>query len=158
MTEKNSNKAFLYLIKLLSSRDYSEHKLREKLRTRQYPENEIEDAIKMVKDKNYLREDVYSEARIKAFMNKGYSQDFIRQKLNAERVKVEIPFIDSIYNEYHHSEDDQIKRLLEKKLRGKPIIDYNHETKLIRFVLSKGHDLSATKKILKQIKDELATS
>jgi regulatory protein len=148
-----SNKAYQTLIRLLSSRDYSEHKLREKLRNRNFPANEIDDAINEVKEKNYLKEEIYAEARAKAFMNKGYSQNFIKQKLNQEHVKVENEFIEEIYDDHKRSEDDQIKYLIDKKLRGKQLIDYDHEVKIIRFALSKGHQIGSIKKVLKEYKN-----
>lgn len=147
-----SNKAYLYLIKLLSSRDYSEHKLREKMREKKYPANEIDDAINDVKERGYLKEDLYAEARIKAFMNKGYSADYIRQKLNQEKVTVTEVEIYEIFEEHRITESDQIERLLQKKLR---VISpdkekaYNDRQKAIRYALTKGHKPSAVFSILK---------
>ncbi len=103
-----SNRAYTYLIKLLSSRDYSEHKLREKLREKKFPASDIEDAISSVKEHGYLKEDLYAEARIKAFMNKGYSADYIRQKLNQEKVTVTEVEIFEIFDEHRISENDKI--------------------------------------------------
>lgn len=147
------NKAYQTLIRLLSSRDYSEHKLREKLKERGYPADEIDEAIQEVKNKKYLREDLYAEARAKAFINKGYSQNYVRQKLGQEHVSVTKEFIDDIYQEHKYSEVDQVRELVQKKLRGKKIEDYNHEVKIIRFILSKGHEMGAIKKVLKEYKN-----
>ncbi len=148
-----SKKAYQTLIRLLSIRDYSEYKLREKLRERNFPANEIEDAINQVKEQNYLREDIYAEARAKAFMNKGYATNYIRQKLNQEHVTVSNEFISEIYDEHKYSEEDQIRELVQKKLRGKKIEDYNQEVKVIRFIPSKGHDMASIKKVLKEYKN-----
>lgn len=147
-----SSKAYLYLIRLLSSRDYSEYKLREKLREKQYPASEIDEAIEEIKAKNYLREDNYAEARAKAFMNKGYSPEFIKQKLAQEHVYVDEAFISAIYSENKNDSDYQVRALIEKKLRGKKLSDYEQEVKVIRFVLSKGHNIAAIKKVLKEYK------
>jgi regulatory protein len=147
-----SNKAYLTLIRLLSSKDYSEHKLREKLRNRDFPAAEIDEAIAQVKEKNYLKEEIYAEARAKAFMNKGYSKNYIRQKLGIEHVKVDQEFIQDIYTDHNKSEDDQIKYLIDKKLRGKTIDDYDQESKIIRFILSKGHNISEIKKAIREFK------
>ena len=61
MTNTTSNKAYMYLVKLLSSRDYSEYKLREKLREKKYPADEIESALNEIKSKGFLREEAYAE-------------------------------------------------------------------------------------------------
>jgi regulatory protein len=152
------SKAYLYLIRLLSSRDYSEFKLREKLREKQYPATEIDEAIAEIKAKNYLREDNYAEARAKAFMNKGYSPDYIKQKLAQEHVSVDEDFIQNIYSENRNDSDEQIRSLVEKKLRGRKLDSYEQEVKVIRFILSKGHQIGAIKKILKEYKTSYSQS
>ena len=146
-----SNKAYMYLVKLISSRDYSEHKLREKLKTRKFPANEIEDSINEIKNKGYLRENIYTESRVKAFMHKGYSPEYIRQKLALEHLTISTTEIEEVFIEHQTSQTDQIERLVRKKLQGKSDIDYDGENKILRFLISKGHDYSISKKILKTI-------
>jgi len=141
----------MYLVKLISSRDYSEHKLREKLKTRKFPANEIEDSINEIKNKGYLRENIYTESRVKAFMHKGYSPEYIRQKLALEHLTISTTEIEEVFIEHQTSQTDQIERLVRKKLQGKSDIDYDGENKILRFLISKGHDYSISKKILKTI-------
>ncbi len=147
-----SQQAYNYLIRLLSGRDYSEHKLREKLKLKKYPANEIDAAINEVKTKGYLREEAYSEARIKAFMNKGYSVNFIKQKLSQEKVQVSNDQITEVFDEYQESELDQIKKLLAKKLKNisqDKEEAFKEKQKAARFALSKGHNPGAVFKVLK---------
>ncbi len=146
-------KAYLTLIKLLSRRDYSEHKIREKLRTRGFLHEDIEAAIKTAKEKNYLREELYASARVKAFMNKGYSEDYIKRKLEQEEMNVADDFISDIYAENNRTEADQIRELIRKKAKNAAINDFDAEVKIIRFLLSKGHDLGMIKKELKEYKN-----
>lgn len=122
------------------------------MREKKYPADEINNVIEEIKAKGYLKEELYAEARIKAFMNKGYSADFIRQKLAQEKVTVTEIEIYEIFDEYHLTENDQIERLLKKKL--KEISEdkekaYNDRQKAIRFAISKGHRPSAVFKVLK---------
>jgi regulatory protein len=148
----SSKKAYSYLVRILSIRDFSEYKLREKLRERQYPADEIDEAISEVKAKNYLREDNYTEARIKAFMNKGYSPDFIQQKLKQEHLSVSDDVIQSVFEEYKITAELQIERLILKKMgchNRSDFADYEKQTKILRYLLSKGHELSQSRKILK---------
>ena len=147
----NSSRAYSYLIKILSARDYSEHRLREKMREKKYPANEIEEAINEIKTRGYLREDSYTEARIKAFMHKGYSPNYIQQKLAQEHLTVTISLIDEVFAEYHESVDAQIERLVRKKMHGKTEFDYDGMSKILRYLISKGHDYGAAKKSLQQI-------
>lgn len=145
----SSKKAYSYLIKILSSRDFSEYKLREKLKERNYPNNEIDEAISEVKSRNFLREDNYIEARVKAFMNKGYSPDYIQQKLYQEHLDITQELIESIFSEYNMSTESQIRHLAAKKIGFKTNLDYGDQNKILRYLLSKGHDLSQSRKILK---------
>ncbi len=144
-----TNKAYLTLIRLLSSRDYSEVKLRTKLKERKYSAEEIDEAIALVKSQNYLNESAYVEARIKAFMSKGCSPRYIQQKLLQEDLKVEINVIEGVFNEHQKETSSQIKNLIQKKLKG-PIKDYREKVKVIRFLMSKGHQLDEIQRELKQ--------
>ncbi len=147
-----SKQAYSYLVKLISARDYSEHKLREKLREKKFPANEIEDALNEIKSRGYLREEAYSEARIKAFMSKGYSVSYIKQKLQQEKLTVSEDQIQDIFQEHRETEEDQIRRLLGKKLKVIPEDKeeaYKEKQKAVRFALSKGHNPGRVFKILK---------
>lgn len=146
-----SQKAYMYLVKIITSRDYSEHKLREKLRERKYTADEIDSAINEIKSKGYLREEVYAEARVKAFMHKGYAPDYIRQKLAQEHVTITDEEIEAIFAEYRTSPEEQMDRLARKKMRGKTEFDYDGESKILRYLISKGHDFSSAKKVIKNV-------
>ena len=150
-----STRAYLYIVKLLSSRDYSEHKLREKLKEKQYPANDIDNALNEVKAKGYLKEELYVEARIKGFMHKGYSANYIRQKMGQEHLTVTNDDIKEIFEDNLISEEKQIERLARKKLRSKTEIDFDLEGKILRFLISKGHDFGLSKKVIKTLKEEL---
>lgn len=150
-----STRAYLYVVKLLSSRDYSEHKLREKLKEKNYPANDIDDALNEVKTKGYLKEEAYTEARIKGFMRKGYSPNYIRQKMGQEHLTVTTDEVKEIFVEHRVNEEEQIEQLARKKLGQKTEIDFALEGKILRFLISKGHDFGLCKKVLKDIKERL---
>ena len=146
-----SSRAYSYLVKIISSRDYSEHKLREKLREKKFPPEDCESALSEIKARGYLREDAYTEARIKGFMNKGYSVSYVRQKLKQEHLTVTDEQIQEVFGEHRTSEEDQIERLAQKKMGTKSGLDFAEQGKILRFLLSKGHDYSKSKKILKSL-------
>ncbi len=146
-----NSKAYFYLVKILSARDYSEHKLREKLKERQYPANEIDDVIAEIKAKGYLKEDLYTEARIKGFMLKGYSPSYIRQKLEQEHLTVTEDVITNVFSEYSMTVEEQIDRLVRKKIPKNESIEFEEESKILRYLISKGHDYGASKKIMNSI-------
>jgi regulatory protein len=150
-TEKSNKEAYSYIVKLLSSREYSEHKLREKLKTKKFPANEIDDAITEIKAKGYLREEVYTEGRVRGLMNKAYSVNYIRQKMAQEHLNVSEEEIQEIFNENDISEEEQIERLVRKKLGTKTNLDFVQQGKILRYLISKGHDFSTSKKVLKTV-------
>lgn len=145
----STKEAYSYIVKLLSSREYSEHKLREKLRTKKFPANEIDDALTEIKAKGYLREEVYTESRVRGLMNKAYSPNYIRQKLAQEKLTVSEEEIQEIFQENHVSEEEQIERLVKKKVGSKTNLDFDQQGKILRYLISKGHDFSTSKKVLK---------
>jgi regulatory protein len=151
------NKAYLYLVKIISGRDYSEHKLREKLSTKKYSANEIESAICEIKNRGFLREEIFAEARVKGFMERGYSPDYIRQRLAQEHLTVTDEEIEAVFTEHGLTTEDQIDRLVRKKIQGKTDFDYAGESKILRYLLSKGHDFGDSKKVLKSIIGEVAS-
>lgn len=110
-----STKAYSYIIKLLSARDYSEFKLREKLKQKNFPANEIENALNEVKVRGYLREEVYNEARIRSFMNKSYSPSYIKQRLNQEHIDVNVEQIEDFFKDQDVNTQKQIELLVRKK-------------------------------------------
>ncbi len=151
----SNSKAYFYLVKILSARDYSEHKLREKLKERNYPANEIDEVIGEIKSKGYLKENLYAEARIKGFMQKGYPPNYIRQKLEQEHLNVSEEAISDVFSEYKVSVDEQIDRLVRKKMPKSESLDFDDESKILRYLISKGHDYGESKKIMKRIINEL---
>ncbi len=152
MENEKSKEAYSYLIKLLTKRDYSEYKLKQKLRERGFSAEDTESAIQKVKDKDYLKEENYTEARVKGLMHKGMSPSYIQQKLREEKIELEINSIIDIFTEYDYCTERQIKYLAEKKLRFKTITDkYKTRDKVLSFVLGKGHEFSESKSIIENI-------
>lgn len=146
-------RAYSYTVKLLTGRDYSEKKLREKLILKKYPRNVIDDVLGEIKERGFLREESYVEARIKAFMNKGYSKRYILQKISQEAEQIDPDTIDEIFLEYRTTEEDQIIRLVQKKIPKALPSEFEEKKKIfqkiLRFVVSKGHNPSNAFKFIK---------
>ena len=127
------------------------------MRTRKHPADEIDNAINEIKARGYLREAVYAETRVIGFMYKGYSPDYIRQKLAQEHLTVTNEEIENIFSEHRTSSEDQIEQLVRKKMRNKSNLDYEEENKILRYLISKGHDFDISKKVIKSIAQEVAS-
>jgi regulatory protein len=146
-------RAYSYTVKLLTGRDYSEKKLKEKLYQKKVSKDIIEKVLGEIKEKGFLREESYAEARIKAFMNKGYAKKYILQKISLEAQGVELETIDEIFAEYRMTEEEQVHKLVYKKRPENLPSEFEDKRKLfqkiLRFVVSKGHSPSLA---FKQIK------
>ncbi|MCK5884738.1 MAG: RecX family transcriptional regulator [Bacteriovoracaceae bacterium] len=155
--DKETKKAYSYLIRLISKRDYSRYKLEQKLRERGHSHQAIDESIAEIISLNYLREDNYIEARIKGFMHKNCSMSYIRSKLAEEYLDIEISLIDSIFIEHGISETDQITRIIYKKLPSSPRADLDYdsrikiENRVLRYLYGKGHQIVPSRIILKSI-------
>jgi len=92
-----------------------------------------------------------TEARVKGFMNKCYSISYIRQKMAQEHLTITEEAIQEIFDEHHMSEEQQVERLAKKKVGQKTEMDFNQQGKVLRYLISKGHDFSLSKKVLKSV-------
>jgi regulatory protein len=136
--------AYQHAIYLLSRQDYSIHKMREKLRLKEFEDEEINTTIDKLLEQNYLREEEYARMRTKMLLTKGYSNTYVIQKLNSEKLSTTTDDINTLREEQGFLIDDEVKKLIEKKLRNKEIPEAYEEklklkNKVLRFLISKGH-------------------
>lgn len=146
------NTAYLYGIRILAKRDYSEVKLRQKMRDKKFEFDEIDVAVEQIKELGYLREDYYIEARIKGFMHKHYPPFNIQQRLRNESLEVPLEDIQAVFDEYKITERSQIEHLIDKKTRrGVPEAGteefFKFREKVLGSVHRKGHNLSLAKNV-----------
>lgn len=156
--ELNQKDAYLYIIKLLTKRDYSKYKLTQKLQAKGFSENDIESAIIDVEQKGYIREKQYATARAKALMLKGNHPRFIIDKLEQEHLAINLQEVMAVFEEHNITISSQIDSLIQKKLS--PILGNEDQEniskfkqKIIRYVLSKGHELDQLTEQLNSILD-----
>lgn len=163
MTMENNKTAFDYSIRLLSKRDYSKFKLRQKLSQKNYDELEIEDAIKSLEEKKLLREEEYLRIRVKTLLLNGHANRAILRRLESEELYPTDEFIDLIRTEYQLETNDVIASLIEKKMRSKTVPqDFESkmklQNKLLNFLISKGHDYHDVKNRVEDYFNERACS
>lgn len=151
--KKCYNSALAYLAR----RDYSRSKLKKKLRERDHDQDVINQVIEKLLEQNYLREDLYKEARIKGFIRKGYSFYAVGKKLAAEACSATDEEIQNVAYEMGLDEETILQELVEKKVR----IDYDfvpNKQKLrdrtLRYAATRGHSVSKAAQIYDQIISE----
>lgn len=150
----DARRIFNYCVHLIARQDYSEYKLRKKLRSK--PQNlphMIDEVILKLKDKGLLREESYRRLFIRKWMMKGEAEDKIRKRGAMEKLQFEDGEFEQCARELGFTDDDSIEKLIAKKLRSKeipqdPAERYKLRDKVLRFLISKGHGYEEAKRSL----------
>lgn len=150
-----NTRIYNYSIHLLARQDYSEFKLRRKLRSKKdnLP-HEVEEVLEALKGKGLLREESYRRLFIRKWMMKGESEQKIRQRGSMEKLEFGPTEFHAIELELGFSDSESLEKLIQKKLRMKEIpSDFKEKSKLrdkvLRFLISKGHSFEDCRKALK---------
>ena len=134
-----------YLLRVLSSRDYSRAQLEKKLLERGHTKEAIAAALQDFVEAGLYKEHAYTSARIRAFLRKGYGAGWIRHKLRAEKVSFTDEQMDEAYEHLGLTIHDQIRHLAKKSLnftRIKKNLKTNPKltrAKIIHTLIAKGH-------------------
>ena len=141
--------AYDYCIYLLSRQDYSEFKLRQKLRQRQTETEEINQTITKLKEKNFLNEERYKQLFIKKWILRGEGKQKIRLRAEQEKLTISESDFD------HYSPEKNIEKLIIKKTKNlNSSMDkeesFKQKSKLLRYLVSKGHSYQEAKKMVDQ--------
>ena len=157
-----NQRIYNYSIHLIARQDYSEFKLRRKLRSKKdnLP-HEVEEVLVALKEKGLLKEENYRRLFIRKWMMKGESEDKIKKRGNMEKLQFQEEEFRNVELELGFTDEDSIEKLVEKKLRAKeipssPIEKRKLQDKVLRFLISKGHDYSAAKKAFSSYVDSHA--
>jgi regulatory protein len=152
-----NQRIYNYSIHLLGRRDYSQFKLRAKLRSKKdnLP-HEIEEVILKLKENGLLREENYRRLFIRKWMLKGESEEKIRRRGSLEKLEFDEDEFRHIEKELGFDESESIEKLVLKKIRSKeipkdPQEKFKLRDKILRFLISKGHCYEDSKKILVKI-------
>lgn len=150
----DSRRIFNYCVHLLARQDYSEYKLRQKLRSK--PQNlphMIDEVMVKLKEKGLLRDESYRRLFIRKWMMKGEAEDKIRKRGSMEKLTFEAGEFEQCARELGFTDDESIEKLIAKKLRSREIPKdsaerYKLRDKVLRFLISKGHSYEDAKRSL----------
>lgn len=149
-----NKRIYNYSIHLLARQDYSEFKLRAKLRSKKdnLP-HEVDEVLEALKENGLLKEDNYRRLFIRKWMMKGEAEDKIRKRGAQERLLFSAEEFQLVEQELGFNDEDSIEKLVAKKLRSKeiptdPAEKQKLREKVLRFLISKGHDYSEAKNSL----------
>lgn len=151
-----NQRIYNYSIHLLARQDYSEFKLRQKLRSKKdnLP-HEIEEVLEALKSKGLLREEAYRRLFIRKWMMKGESEEKIRKRGSLEKLNFEEEEFRNVETELGFTDQESLEKLIQKKLRSKaiptnPMEKFKLRDKVLRFLISKGHDFNDAKTALER--------
>jgi len=154
---------YSYCLDLLSRKAYSSFKLKQKLKEKQFIENEIEAVLKLLAAERYLRDDLYAESRARTWMAKGDSKSQIRRRLKHEKLSLTSERIEELYSETNRSEEIQVRKLIDlqfRKLRSlprDPDAIFKLKKKITASVMRKGHSFQIVKTELERKMKEAIT-
>lgn len=149
-----NSRIYNYSIHLLARQDYSEYKLRQKLRSKKDNlHHEIEEVIEKLKERRLLKEENYRRLFIRKWMIKGESEDKIRKRGHMEKLQFDDDEFEVCSKELGFSDEDSLEKLVAKKLRSKEIPQDTSEKlklrdKVLRYLISKGHGFEESKRSL----------
>lgn len=134
-------RAKLRAMNLLQKRDYTEYKLREKMKEGLYPSGIIDDTIEYLKSYRYLDDERYTDEYVRYHMELR-SKNRIRQDLIQKGISSDIieSVIESAYEESGvDPELEQCLKLLRKKGYDKDNTSYEDKQKIMAFLYRKGY-------------------
>jgi regulatory protein len=148
---KPATTAYQYALYLLSGQDYSEYKIRQKMKLKGYEAEEIDTTVGKLIEKNFLREEEYKRMLAKRWISKGYSDNMIKRRGGQEKLEFGSTELIQMRDESGTSSLDVISKLVAKKMRGQDVPTDRHakqklRDKVSRFLLSKGYGWDEVKR------------
>lgn len=150
---KPKSSAYQYSLYLLGGQDYSEFKLRNKLKSKGFEPSEIDEALVQLIAKNYLREEEYKKLLARKLIRKGKADGMIKRQIEQEKLTIDADQMSEIREEMGMSKDDTLAQLIMKKTRGKAwpkdfAEKRKAQEKVYRFLLSRGFSYEDAKKAM----------
>lgn len=153
------NKPYQYATYLLSRRDYSLKKLKEKFKLKGFTDEEFQNTMEKLISLKLFDEQRYVQSKIKSLANRGHSINYIQRKLHFDNIKIELEEISDLLQIEGISPEENIRDLLKRKFKYDPDnFDDTKKRKLkdraIRFLFSKGHGGSQCFSLVQEFFDQ----
>lgn len=153
----SKKKCYLNAIKLLTKKNYSQFQLKNKLLQKKYSEEIVNELIPLLVNKNFLREDLYKEARIKSLLLRSYHPSYIEQKMEEEQCPVTEDEIEHVLFDLKIDSNSILYDLIYKKIKIMTALNTTKEkmhTKILRLTISKGFSFEDSNLILNNLMDK----
>ena len=143
--------AFEYAMKILSKRSYAESEVRTKLKKKNYPAEEIENAITECKRYSFINDEMYARDYAAILNARGCGKLLIRRKL--AMLKIDENFIEAALAETADSEFEAAKRSFDFKMRmlEREKNPFKKRQKLYAFMVNRGYSFDIIRQLLDDI-------
>ena len=138
---------YKYAIRLLAPRDYSRHKLKEKLLSREFELDQIEEVLDLLEEKQYLDERRYAKGKIKAYIFRNKGPRYIEQKLSLEKIGNFQTYLAEVEEENEICWLSIAQEIADKFSKGKKL-DYKERGKLWGKLMSRGFSSEIINQVL----------
>ncbi len=127
---------------LMQKRDYTEHKLKEKLKEGMYPDEAIEEAMDYMKSFRYIDDERYADDYVRYHISdksrRRIQQDLLQKGISSDLIE---KVMESAYSEEDENPElEQCIMILKKKHYDPNIATYEDKKKLLAFLYRKGFE------------------
>lgn len=138
---------YKYAIRLLAPRDYSRHKLKEKLLSREFDFDQIDLVLDTLEEKEYLNEERYTKSKIRGYIFRKKGPEYIKQKLKVEKIENISAYIDDVVRENEINWQAMVSEVVEKETKNKELT-YQLRNKVFRKLVSRGFSFEIINSVL----------
>lgn len=145
-------KAYLYALRLLAARDYTEGRLREKFSGRDFDETDAETALQRLKSEGWLDDRRYAERFAESALASGrYYGPRLRQEMRRRGLQQDLvsEVLGRVLGEY--DEAGEVSTIVNRRFSGFSFSSASDREKrrLVGFLQRRGFSLSAIMKVLR---------
>ena len=145
-----------YALDLLARKDYSKKQFENKLLSKNYSIEAINDIISLLIKNQIFKEENFVRSIIIKRMNQGYSPTFIQNHLETKGVSTPLDEINTFFEENGINEKIQMENLIAKKFTFPEQLEdedkhQKMKAKVLRFLISRGHDHEDSTSLLESI-------
>jgi len=136
-------------VKLLARREHSVQEIRQKLRQREFEDQEIDQTVIELQQGGWLSDERFTEAYIRMRQARGFGP--VRIGVELRERGVDEALVDQYLDPGAPAWLESLREQYDKKYAAKPIADYNDKAKRIRFLQYRGFTLHAIHDVLDEM-------
>ncbi|SJN23691.1 Regulatory protein RecX [Vibrio casei] len=123
-------------VQLLSRRDHGEFELQQKLKLKEFEEEDIKQALEYCIGNGWMDDLRYAKSQIRQHVYKGHGKRRIQQELTMKQVADNV--IEQAFDEEPQDWYELAKETAEKKFKGQKAFDQKSYAKQVRFLQYRG--------------------